>query len=156
VLNDAGTLVPKAALERIGRYVGRDPRFGSLEELEAHVRWISAPFGRLDDAQWRHLTEHCATRHADGTWGFNYDPAIANPLQGELQDVDLSAFFDRITAPTLVLRGANSDILLRETAQAMTRRGPKAQLVEFADVGHAPMLLTDEQVAPVRDFLLAA
>ena len=155
VLNDAGTLVPKAALERIGRYVGRDPRFPSLEALEAHLRWISQPFGPLTDAQWRHLTETCATHHPDGSWGFSYDPAIGKPLEGELQDLDLSAFYDRITAPTLVLRGATSDILLRETAEAMSRRGPKARLVEFAGIGHAPMLLTEEQVAPVREFLLA-
>jgi pimeloyl-ACP methyl ester carboxylesterase len=154
VVNDAGPLVPKAALERLAQYVGKDPRFPTLEAIEAHVRHISAPFGALSDEQWRHLTVHSAKQYADGTWGFRYDPAIANPFNGELNDIDLSPYWDAVKCPTLVLRGADSDILLRKTAEAMTQRGPKAQLVEFAGVGHAPMLMEDEHVRVVRNFLL--
>lgn len=156
VVNDAGMLVPKAALERLALYVGKDPRFATLDALEAHVRHISVPFGALSDEQWRHLTVHSAKQHADGTWGFRYDPAIANALGGELNDIDLSAYWDAVRCPTLLLRGADSDILLRATAEAMTQRGPKATLVEFQAVGHAPMLMSDEQVTVVRDFLLQA
>jgi pimeloyl-ACP methyl ester carboxylesterase len=154
VVNDAGMLVPKAALERLAQYVGKDPRFATLEAIEAHVRHISAPFGALSDNQWRHLTVHSAKQYPDGTWGFRYDPAIANPFNGELADIDLSAYWDAVKCRTLLLRGAQSDILLRETAQAMTQRGPKPQLVQFESVGHAPMLMCDEQVSVVRDFLL--
>ena len=156
VVNDAGMLVPKAALERLALYVGKDPRFATLDALEAHVRHISAPFGALSDEQWRHLTVHSAKQHADGTWGFRYDPAIANTFSGELNDIDLSAYWDAVRCPTLLLRGADSDIVLRATAEAMTQRGPKATLVEFQAVGHAPMLMSDEQVTAVRDFLLQA
>jgi pimeloyl-ACP methyl ester carboxylesterase len=156
VVNDAGMLVPKAALERLALYVGKDPRFATLDALEAHVRHISAPFGTLSDEQWRHLTVHSAKQHADGTWGFRYDPAISNAFGGELNDIDLSAYWDAVKCPTLLLRGADSDILLRATAEAMTQRGPKATLVEFQAVGHAPMLMSDEQVTAVRDFLLQA
>ena len=154
VVNDAGALVPKAALERIGRYAGKDPRFASFDALEAHVRKISAPFGPLDDEQWRHVALHGAIQHADGNWGFAYDPAIALPFQGALADVDLSAYWDAIACPTLILRGAESDLLLRETALAMTQNGPRAKLVEFAGTGHAPMLMNDAQASVVRDFLL--
>lgn len=156
VVNDAGMLVPKAALERLALYVGKDPRFATLDALEAHVRHISAPFGALSDEQWRHLTVHSAKQHADGTWGFRYDPAIANAFSGELNDIDLSAYWDAVRCPTLLLRGADSDILLRATAEAMTQRGLGATLVEFQAVGHAPMLMSDEQVTAVRDFLLQA
>lgn len=156
VVNDAGMLVPKAALERLALYVGKDPRFATLDALEAHVRHISAPFGALSDEQWRHLTVHSAKQHADGTWGFRYDPAIANAFSGELNDIDLSAYWEAVRCPTLLLRGADSDILLRATAEAMTQRGPKVTLVEFQAVGHAPMLMSDEQVTAVRDFLLQA
>ncbi len=156
VVNDAGMLVPKAALERLALYVGKDPRFATLDALEAHVRHISAPFGALSDEQWRHLTVHSAKQHADGTWGFRYDPAIANAFSGELNDIDLSAYWDAVRCPTLLLRGADSDILLRATAEAMTQRGPKVTLVEFQAVGHAPMLMLDEQITAVRDFLLQA
>ena len=156
VVNDAGMLVPKAALERLALYVGKDPRFATLDALEAHMRHISAPFGALSDEQWRHLTVHSAKQHADGTWGFRYDPAIANAFSGELNDIDLSAYWDAVRCPTLLLRGADSDILLRATAEAMTQRGPRVTLVEFQAVGHAPMLMSDEQVTAVRDFLLQA
>jgi pimeloyl-ACP methyl ester carboxylesterase len=156
VVNDAGMLVPKAALERLALYVGKDPRFATLDALEAYVRHISAPFGALSDEQWRHLTVHSAKQHAEGTWGFRYDPAIANAFSGELNDIDLSAYWDAVRCPTLLLRGADSDILLRATAEAMTQRGLRATLVEFQAVGHAPMLMSDEQVTAVRDFLLQA
>ena len=153
VVNDAGPLVPKAALERIASYVGKDPRFSSFEELEDYVRRVSAPFGRLSDAQWRHITTHTAKQHGDGRWGMSYDPAIGGALQREIKDVNLWPQWDAIRCPTLVLRGADSDILRRDTAEAMTQRGPRAKLVEIPEVGHAPMLMTDEQARIVRDFL---
>jgi pimeloyl-ACP methyl ester carboxylesterase len=62
--------------------------------------------------------------------------------------------FDSITAQTLLLRGADSDLLSRETAAQMTQRGPKACVVEFAGVGHAPTLIADDQVQTVTGFLL--
>ncbi len=154
VLNDVGTVIPKAALERIGAYVGQDPRFGTIEELEAMVRIVCAPFGALTDAQWRHLTETGAKQHDDGSWGLRYDPGIAIPFQkGPLADVDLWSFWDTIACPTLLLRGAQSDLLLKENAVAMTRRGPRPRLVEFSGIGHAPMLMAGDQIQVVRDFL---
>jgi len=68
----------------------------------------------------------------------------------------LWGMYDAIACPTLLLRGADSDLLNRATAQAMTQRGPRALLREFAGVGHAPMLTSPEQIAAVREFLLAA
>jgi pimeloyl-ACP methyl ester carboxylesterase len=155
VVNDVGTLIPKAALERIGAYVGKDPRFRTLEEMEAAVRLVSAPFGPLTDAQWRHLTVTGAKQHGDGSWGFCYDPGIAVPFRAQaLADVDLWQYWDAIACPTLLVRGAYSDVLLKDTATAMTRRGPRPRLVEFDGVGHAPMLMAEEQIQVVRNFLL--
>ena len=154
VANDAGMIVPKAALERIALYVGKEWTFPDFAALEAHVRRAYSPFGPLTDAQWRHLTETAAKRYEDGTWGNAYDPAIGRALEGDLADVDLSAFWDAIRCPTLLLRGADSDVLPREVAQSMTQRGPRARLVEFEGYGHAPMLLDAHQVAIVRSFLL--
>jgi pimeloyl-ACP methyl ester carboxylesterase len=53
----------------------------------------------------------------------------------------------------LVLRGAESDLLLPETAEQMTRRGPKAELIEVPNVGHAPALLDGDQVGAITDWL---
>lgn len=157
ILNDVGTLIPKASMERIAAYVGNNPRFKTFKEMEAYVRTISAPFGPLTDAQWRHLTEHNTRQHEDDLWGMNYDPGIALAFQkGPLGDIDLSAYYDTIACPTLLLRGAQSDLLLHETALAMTQRGPRPRLVEFEGVGHAPMLMAEEQIRVVREFLLDA
>jgi pimeloyl-ACP methyl ester carboxylesterase len=156
VVNDVGPLIPKASLERIGTYVGKDPRFKTLADLESYVRTVSAPFGPLTDAQWHHLTVTGAKQHADGNWGMSYDPDLAAPFrQGPTPDVNLWTYWDTITCPTLVLRGAESDLLLRSTAEEMQTRGPRARLVEFAGIGHAPMLMADDQIKVVREFLLA-
>jgi pimeloyl-ACP methyl ester carboxylesterase len=155
VLNDVGTLVPKAALERLATYVGRDPRFKTFAELEAYVRGVSAPFGPLTDEQWHHLVLHGARQHADGSWGLSYDPGIGIPFQkGPLADVDFLNYWDRVSCPTLLLRGAQSDLLLKDNAVAMTQRGPKPKLIEFDGIGHAPMLMAEDQIKAVRDFLL--
>jgi len=155
VLNDIGPLVPKAGFERLAKYVGKDPRFENLEEAVAYTREIAAPFGRLSDAEWLHLAIHGLRREASGTWRLRYDPAIAAPLQGEIKDVDLWPFWDRIRCPVLVLRGAESDLLRPDTAAEMTQRGPKARVVEIPGCGHAPALMAPEQIEIVRNFLLA-
>ena len=156
VLNDVGTVIPKAFLERIAAYVGRDPRFKTFEELEAYLRLVSASFGPLTDAQWRHLSETGAKQYGDGSWGMRYDPAVAIPFQkGALESVDLSPYWNSISCQTLLLRGAQSDLLLKETAIAMTQCGPKPRLVEFEGVGHAPMLMAQDQIEVVRGFLVA-
>jgi len=157
VINDVGILVPKAALARLAEYVGRDPRFPSFAELAAYVRIVSAPFGPLTDEQWDHVSRNTATQHADGSWGFSYDPRIGLPFrQSPLKDVNLLEFWDRIACPTLLLRGADSDLLPRDVAVQMTQRGPRPRLAEFDGIGHAPMLMAADQIAVVRDFLLEA
>jgi pimeloyl-ACP methyl ester carboxylesterase len=155
VLNDVGAMIPRAAMERIGQYVGKNPLFDSLEDFERYVRQVSAPFGPLTDAQWRHLAVHNARRHPDGRWGVIYDPAIGLPFRkAAAQDILLWNVYDALRCPTLLLRGAESDLLPRDIAKDMTRRGPRPKLVEFAGVGHAPALMAEDQIAVVRDFLL--
>lgn len=155
VVNDVGPHIPGAALERIAAYVGKDPRFKSYRELEAYVRMVCAPFGKLTDAQWRQLTEHGAKQHEDGAWGMRYDPDIRIPFRkGPIVDVDLWQYYDAIRCPTLLLRGALSDLLLEETAARMTQRGPRPRLVEFEGIGHAPMFMAADQINAVREFLL--
>jgi pimeloyl-ACP methyl ester carboxylesterase len=63
-----------------------------------------------------------------------------------LLGVDLWPVWETIKCPTLVLRGAGSDLLLASTAQQMAERGPKARVVEFPGIGHAPWLMSDDQI----------
>jgi pimeloyl-ACP methyl ester carboxylesterase len=156
LLVDVGPVVTATSIARISEFVGRGPRFESIEQAEAYIRTVAAPFGALSDAQWRHLTEHSVRQAADGKFDLHYDPGIAEPFRaamGEGKDHELWPVYDQIRCRTRVLRGESSDVLTRDTAQAMTTRGPRAELVEIPGVGHAPMLMDDSQVAHVRDFL---
>ena len=153
VINDVGPLVPKAALERIKSYLGQAQRFASFAEAEAHLRYIHAPFGDLSDPQWQLLTEHSVVEDGDG-YVLRYDPEIRRPFEQQpIEDAVLWPVWDAIGCPTLVLRGESSDLLLPETADEMTRRGPRAQLQVVPDCGHAPALMAPNQIAAVRDFL---
>jgi pimeloyl-ACP methyl ester carboxylesterase len=154
VLNDAGAVITRASLERIASYVGKAPVFPSVEKAEEYIRAISAPFGAHSDAQWRFLTETWLRKNEDGTWRAHYDPRIAEPRMVPDKDLELWQLYDAVRCPTLLLRGELSDLLSRETAREMTRRGPKAKVAEIRGVGHAPTLLHADQIAIVRDFLL--
>ena len=153
VVNDVGPAIEPAALERIRGYFGLDPTFATYDELAVYLRAISAPFGPLTDAQWDQLTKSNVRRRADGRWGLAYDPGIAVPFRASAAPPDLWAQWDAIRCPTLVLRGMESDLLSAATAGEMAIRGPRPAVVEFAGVGHAPMLLSEDQIAPVVRFL---
>ena len=160
VLNDVGPVITAASLERIGTYLGQAPRFDSIEQAEAFVRFVSATFGSLSDEQWRHLTLHTTRTAADGKVEFAYDPGIAQPFRDAFatsggKDLEIWPVYDAIACPTLLMRGATSDLLPHDAALQMCQRGPRAKLIEVPAVGHAPMLMDTAQVAPVREFLLA-
>lgn len=156
VLNDVGPLVTAAAIKRIGDYVGTAPRFDSVDQAEAYIRVVAAPFGNLTDEQWRHLTVHAVARAEDGRYQMAYDPAIAEPFRKAMGDGDLDLWpmYDAVRCPTLLLRGAESDLLQHATAVEMSQRGPRARLVEVPGVGHAPMLMDEFQIGTARAFLL--
>lgn len=153
VVNDVGPVIEPAGLARIAEYFGKDPTFATFEEIVRYIREISAPFGALSDEQWTYLTKTNVRQRDDGRWGLAYDPQIAVPFRQQSAPASLWPLWDAIHCPTLVLRGAQSDLLPRAVADQMASRGPKPRVVEFAAVGHAPMLLTPDQIDPVAAFL---
>jgi pimeloyl-ACP methyl ester carboxylesterase len=156
VLNDVGPVVTGSSMARIGAYVGKWPALPDLQAAQEYVRAVNAPFGPHSDAEWRFLTEHVVRKNPDGSLRMHYDPSLAVPfnVQTPHKDLELWNFYDAIRCPTLVVRGEHSDLLTRETARAMSERGPRAKVVEIPDVGHAPTLIHDDQIRVVRDFLL--
>lgn len=162
VLNDVGPALSPAAIERIGGYVGLPKRYASLEEAADYLQTISLGFGPHTREQWLALTRPQLREIEDEQgkgWISHYDPRIAVPFKAAtpelaaLGEVALWQRYDSLACPTLLIRGAESDLLTHETAQAMTERGPKARLVELPGIGHAPTLVADDQVALVREFL---
>jgi pimeloyl-ACP methyl ester carboxylesterase len=162
VLNDVGPVVQWAALQRISSYIGADPRFES-EQAGADAMWqLSKSFGPHTAQQWLTLSLPMLRPVTDGSGGkfkLHYDPAIAIPVKSTTPELAaqgeamLWQLYDAITCDTLLIRGAESDLISPATAQAMQARGPKAKLVEFAGVGHAPTLMAPDQVQAVTSFL---
>ncbi len=159
VLNDVGPVLEAAALQRIGAYVGAPAHWASVDEAADALWAISRSFGPHSRAQWLALTRPMLVPDGDG-FKLHYDPAIGVPFRlvtpelARTGEAALWQAYDRIACRTLLLHGAESDLLSAQTAHAMTERGPKARLVEFAGIGHAPTLVQPDQVAAVRDFLL--
>jgi pimeloyl-ACP methyl ester carboxylesterase len=151
VLNDIGPFVPKEALGRIAEYVGTIPEFADEHDLENYLRRVHAPFGRLTDSQWAAMAAHGGRRLPNGRLTLHYDPKIADPLRAsEPRDLDLSAFWDRITIPMLTLRGECSDLLLPETLERMAE---KSTTHVVAGAGHAPAMMDEATMAVAARFL---
>lgn len=155
VLNDIGPAIADAAVERILTYAGNPPAFGRISELEAFLRTVYAPFGHLSDEEWRVMTLASCRRLENGRITVHYDPAMVGQFVHHPDDYRQWEVYDSIDVPVLCLRGAESDLLLPETVEEMRRRGPKADIVEIAGVGHAPALNNDEQIGLVANFLNA-
>lgn len=154
-LNDMGPKIGDAALQRIRAYAGTPARFDRVSELEAYLRTVYKPFGRLTDEQWRRLTETSVRRTEDGRVTPHYDPKIVMMFTHHEDELVQWDFWDALECKTLCLRGAESDLLLPETAEEMTRRGPKCRVVTIPGVGHAPALNVPEQIGLVADFFLS-
>ena len=164
VLNDVGPALQWQAIARIGTYLGQAGHFKTVQEAADALWLISQSFGPHTPAQWLALSRPMlrpVSLAADSLWRLHYDPAIALPFKAATEEATLQngaalwQLYDQIQAETLVLRGVESDLLSPETALAMTQRGPRARLMEFKGVGHAPTLIANDQVAAVADFLLA-
>ncbi|MBI5277032.1 MAG: alpha/beta hydrolase [Burkholderiales bacterium] len=159
VLNDVGPVIQWQAIARIGTYIGNTGRFDSVQQAADAMWAISASFGPHTPAEWLALSQHMVRPLPEGGFTIHYDPAIAVPFRTITEEsaaqgqAALWQAYDNIKAETLVTRGAQSDLLSRETALEMTRRGPKARLVEFEGVGHAPTFVADNQVEAVASFL---
>jgi pimeloyl-ACP methyl ester carboxylesterase len=155
VINDIGPFLPWAALRRIGDAIRSAPReFPDLTSAEAHFRAAHDTFGPLSDADWQHLAKHSVIRGPDGHYHMHFDPGIAEAFRpGRVYNVSMWGYWDAIHCPTLVLRGAESDLLLPQTAAEMAQRGPRAEIVEIEGCGHAPALMDEAQIRIATDWL---
>ncbi|OGB76145.1 MAG: hydrolase, partial [Burkholderiales bacterium RIFCSPLOWO2_12_FULL_67_210] len=153
LLNDIGPKLADAAVERIRSYAGNPASFATVGELEQYFRTIYKPYGFLSDAQWKLLTESSTRRLPNGRVTPHYDPAMVMQFTHHPGDYELWDTYDRIHIPVLCLRGADSDLLQADTAEAMRDRGPRALVVTIAGCGHAPALNVPEQLDLVSRFL---
>ncbi|OWW19577.1 hydrolase [Noviherbaspirillum denitrificans] len=153
VLNDNGPSLASAAIERIKAYAGNPPQFDTVTELENFFRTAYKPYAWQSDAQWRRMAETSTRRMPNGKVTPHYDPAMVRQFIVYPDDYDLWEEYDALDMPALVLRGEESDLLLQETAEEMTQRGPCAELAVIPGCGHAPALNVPDQIELVREFL---
>jgi pimeloyl-ACP methyl ester carboxylesterase len=160
VLNDNAPELAAPALERIKAYAGTPPAFGTVQELEAFFRTVYKPYGWLSDAQWRRLTETSTRRLPDGRVTPHYDPAMVRQFTAHENDYLIWDHYDALDVPVLLLRGAESDLVLPEVVERMKLRGPGAagrlQVIEVPGCGHAPALNVPDQLNAVEAFIRAA
>ncbi len=161
ILNDVGPSLNLEAIARIGDYIGQDVRFDTFDEAAAYIREVSISFGAHTEAQWHKLAADVLKKNQDGKWIRHYDLNLSVPVKAITPELAVAAqamlwkAYDAITCQTLLVRGGDSDLLSIAAAQEMTQRGPHAQLIEIAGVGHAPTFVQPEQIAIARNFLLS-
>jgi pimeloyl-ACP methyl ester carboxylesterase len=157
VINDNAPRLAQAAVDRIRAYAGNPPAFDTMAQLEAFFRQVYKPFGWLSDSQWRRLAETSARRLPDGRLTPHYDPAMVRQFTDHPDDYSIWEHYDQVRVPVLVLRGAESDLVLRDATDEMMARGPGAlgltRVVEVADCGHAPALNVPQQLELVTAFI---
>jgi pimeloyl-ACP methyl ester carboxylesterase len=159
VLNDVGPAIEFAALARIATYLGQPAHWATLDEAADALWAISRTFGPHTRDEWLALTRPQVVPDGDGLKP-HYDPRIAQPFAAITPALAAAGegmlwqAWDALKIPALLLRGAESDLLSRDTAAQMAQRGPRPQVIEFEGVGHAPTLVKPDQVAAVRAFLL--
>ncbi|MEN8235933.1 MAG: alpha/beta hydrolase [Pseudomonadota bacterium] len=179
VINDVGPMIPLAGTRRIMSYVQQRATFSNLQEAENYFRKIFAPFGKLTDTQWQHVTRHSTFKGKDGRYELAYDQNVLAGLTDgasawhamtkmaktvwqslahmHTQAVPLSEmwhYWDQVRCPVLLLRGETSDILLPETVERMlAMHSSSLEVVEIKGVGHAPALMARNQIAIIHDWL---
>jgi len=155
VINDVGPFIPADALKLIGDYLGIHPTFANQNAAIDYFKTVYASFGTLEQEHYEHFVTHgvCAAKNGDG-YVLNYDPAIIDQFVGaNFSDIDIWEIWDRISIPTLIIRGKKSSLLLPQTMEQMKHRHGNAESIEFEDCAHAPSLMVEEQIRAISDWL---
>ena len=159
ILNDIGPEVAPEGLARIAAYSGQPVEIGSWADAAAYAKRINAvAFAHYSDADWDAFARRIFRQQPDGEIGLDYDPDIAVPIRAAGAKAlvpNLWPMFRRLArkTPTLLVRGANSDLLSADIAGRMKKAAPSMAYVEVPGVGHAPMLDEPEARAAIFEFL---
>ena len=157
VINDIGPVLEIEAINRIASYVGLAPNFATYQELYAATRMAITTFGPLTDEQYHHMVGTSCWQRPDGRWEFKMDPKVGEAFRSGLATpaADMWPLWLALKQPTLILRGAHSDLLSAATLTKMAETHPNARALTIADTGHAPMIFDAPTVNAVVHFLAA-
>ena len=156
-LNDIGPVVDRDGIDFILGYLGQRPPYRDYDDAADRLPADKArDYANVDRATWRRFAERLWIEAPDGL-DLRYDPALATAAKAQLdteESPDLWPLYDALDGlPLAILRGANSDLLSRETVAEMRRRRPDALFAEVADRGHVPFLDEPESLDLIDRFL---
>ncbi|ATN33696.1 alpha/beta hydrolase [Rhizobium sp. ACO-34A] len=157
VLNDIGPVIETEGLKQIQDYLGRERRPENFDDAAAILKETHGPsFPALSEADWRDMAD-AIYREIDGKLVADFDPAIAEQFRAaDLSQAipDLWAQFDLFRSlPLMAIRGENSRLLSKQTAEAMAERHPDMRLLTAPGQGHAPILHLGGIPAELHTFL---
>ena len=155
VINDIGPEIDPAGAARIASYVGEAPeRFKDIGEVVKYYKENYPAMATLDDGFLADQVKWSVKPATDGTLAWKMDPNVRRPLRGGTaqQRFDLWVPYARIACPTLIIRGADSDVLDRATASRMCKVLKRAKVVEVPGVGHAPSLTEPDTLVALKEF----
>lgn len=159
LLNDVGPRLEPAALIRLASYVGKPFTYDHRKTAMDKLKSICSPFGEHTDAQWELLNGPMLVEKGQ-QWILHYDPAISvpftavTPALAQAGELAMWQSFQHIDCPILIVRGAESDLLSRQTVSEMCQLNPHAKSIEILNVGHAPTFMKQEQIDIARQFFL--
>lgn len=159
VLVDIGPFVSSEALKRISAYVKQRPSFDTFEEFESYIQSLYKQFGNLSNEDWKFMAKMLVkveNENGKENYTFHYDPRIIPDYKPEdIKDLDLWHIWDKVNIEVLLLRGKFSDVLLKDTADQMVKKGSYIKMIEFDDCGHTPHLFTEEKCEPILKFFMS-
>lgn len=171
VLNDIGPIIPGDAIARILKNAASKHEFRSSTDAEKALRNKMSTFGITNEEHWKHVIKHGIVKKLDSRYCFAYDPEIIPPRKiynkiraiiatilclkrrSGYSDIDLMDIWDKVSCPLLALRGKLSDVVNDDVVGIMRSSNKDIKIVELDDVGHAPMLMEEEQIKVVHDWL---
>ncbi|PCK00278.1 MAG: alpha/beta hydrolase [Zetaproteobacteria bacterium] len=157
ILNDIGPEIPKKAVKFIARIVRKLYKFKNLAALEKRMRKTRGlTWGPITDEQWKHMAKHNFRDIPKGKISYAYDEKISRVFKiHPAKSVDLWDLWDKITCPTLALRGEKSFILPPNVLDRMKETATKFTLDThvFEKCGHVPSLMAPNQIAVIEGWL---
>ncbi len=157
VLNDIGPFIHASALERIKAnmdLIVDSLVFSDINEVNSYFQRVLSSFGILNTEQWQQMIHSSIKQLANGRYALKIDPAVKTHHANEKQtDINLWHIWHAIRCPVLVIHGTKSDILLPDVIAEMKKTNPNCESVDIPNVGHAPALMSDEQIAYITNWL---
>ena len=158
ILNDVGPAIAPEGIARILSYAGKKADIADWSDAANYVRQTNGvAFPDFGDEDW-HRFAHRTFRQGPNGPELDYDPAISIPLSkppSRLAPWIAGLLFRRLARkkPTLLVRGALSDIVNGAIADRMQLQAPAMKRVDVPNVGHAPMLTEPAAVDAIDKFL---